>query len=143
MNMHTLTIDFEDERTGKKRRLPLKVLKKPKNDKEYARFEKILGSLIDCVRDNENHPLTTVMEIIGDNLEQYDNEHNDPIGHGLTDIEIVQYLMKTNHLQQKDLADIFAGQANVSKFLNGERSLSKNQIAGLKTKFGISADLFF
>lgn len=141
--MQTLTIDFEDERTGRKRRLPLKVLKKPKNDREYARFEKVLDSLIDCVRDNEAHPLTTVMEIIAENLEQYDNEHNPPIGDDLTDIEIVQYLMKENHLHQKDLAEIFGGQANVSKFLNGEWTLNKNQIAGLKKKFGISADLFF
>lgn len=50
--------------------------------------------------------------------------------------------MKTHDLQQKDLADIFGGQANVSKFLNGERSLSKKQISGLKQKFGVSADFF-
>lgn len=31
---------------------------------------------------------------------------------------------------------------NVSKYLNGERSLSKKQIAGLKKRFGISADFF-
>ena len=48
----------------------------------------------------------------------------------------------THHLHQKDLADIFGSQANVSKFLNGERTLGKNVISGLKQKFGISADFF-
>jgi HTH-type transcriptional regulator/antitoxin HigA len=50
--------------------------------------------------------------------------------------------MKSRNLHQVDLADIFGGQADVSKFLNGERPLSKNQIAGLKRRFGISADIF-
>ena len=45
-------------------------------------------------------------------------------------------------MTQKDLADIFGSQANVSKFLNGERQLGKNAILGLKKRFGISADFF-
>lgn len=50
--------------------------------------------------------------------------------------------MKSHNLHQSDLADIFGGQANVSIYLNGERPLSKNQIAGLKKRFGINADFF-
>ena len=82
------------------------------------------------------------MQIIGENLEQYDNEHYPDIGHAINEIEMVKYLMKSHHLHQIDLADIFGGQGNVSKYLNGERVLSKNQIVGLKKKFGISADFF-
>ncbi len=55
---------------------------------------------------------------------------------------MVKYLMKTHGLYQKDLADIFGGQANVSKFLNAERELNKAQIAALKKRFNISADFF-
>ncbi len=40
---------------------------------------------------------------------------------------MLEYLMKSHNLLQTDLADIFGGQANVSKFLNGKRPLSKNQ----------------
>jgi len=82
------------------------------------------------------------MQIIGENLEQYDSEHYPPIGYNVSDINMVKYLMKSHDLNQVDLADIFGGQANVSKFLNGERPLSKKQIAGLKKKFRISADFF-
>lgn len=60
----------------------------------------------------------------------------------MADVELVKYFMDVNDLRQTDLADIFGGQANVSKFLNGERPLSKNQIIGLKQKFKISADFF-
>ncbi len=122
--------------------LPLEVFKKPSSDKEYGYLEGILDQLIDEVRDNEEHPLALAMQIIGENLEQYDNEHYPLIGEHVTDSEMVKYLMEINHLYQKDLASIFSGQANVSKFLNGERELGKNQILGLNKKFKISADFF-
>jgi HTH-type transcriptional regulator / antitoxin HigA len=82
------------------------------------------------------------MQIIGDNLEQYDNEHYPAIGHHISEIDMVKYLMKSNNLHQSDLSHIFWGQANVSKFLHGIRPLSKKQISGLKKRFGISADFF-
>jgi HTH-type transcriptional regulator/antitoxin HigA len=55
---------------------------------------------------------------------------------------MMKYLMESHNLRQADLADILGGQANVSRFLSGERPLSKNQIAGLKKRFGVSADFF-
>lgn len=137
-----LAIDYVDPKTEHRFHLPVSVFKKPSNAKEYAKFEKILDKLIDEVRGNEKHPLAIVMQIIGENLEQYDNEYYPDIGHNISDIEMVKYLMKLHNMHQNDLATIFGGQANVSKFLNGERALSKKQIAGLKKIFGISADFF-
>ena len=106
------------------------------------KLEKLLDQLIDEVRDNEEHQLAIAMQIIGENLEQYDDEHYPAIGSNISEVDMVKYLMKSQHLHQKDLADIFGGQANVSKFLNGERALGKKAISGLKKKFGISADFF-
>ena len=142
MSMPALAIDYIDQKSNHKFHLPITVFKKPANAKEYSSLEKILDRLIDEVRDNDKHPLAIVIQIIGENLEQYDNEHYPPIGHNINDIELVKYLMKSHNLHQTDLADIFGGQANVSKYLNGERPLSKKQIAGLKKRFGISADFF-
>ena len=142
MNMAALAIDYIDQRTDHKFHLPISVFKKPSNAKEYYKLEKLLDEIIDEVRDNEKHPLAIVMQIIGENLEQYDNEHYSAIGHRINEIDMVKYLMKSHNLHQSDLANIFGGQANVSKYLNGERPLSKNQIAGLKKRFGISADFF-
>lgn len=122
--------------------MSLEVFKKPSNDKEYGYLEGILDQLIDEVRDDEKHPLALAMQIIGENLEQYDNAHFPLIGEQVTDAEMVKYLMQTHNLYQKDLAPLFGGQANVSKFLNGERELGKNQILELKKKFKISADFF-
>jgi HTH-type transcriptional regulator/antitoxin HigA len=140
--MKALAIDYINQRSKHKFHLPLSVFKKPKNDKEYSILEKILDQLIDEIRDDESHPLALAMQIIGDNLEQYDNENFPLIGKSISDIEMVEHLMKTNNFYQKDLAPIFGGQANVSKFLNGERELGKKHILELKKKFKISSDFF-
>ena len=142
MNMPALTVDYKDQQTKHEFHLPITVFKKPANAIEYSKIEKTLDKLIDEVRDNEVHPLALAMQIIGDNLEQYDNEHYPAIGENISDIEMVKYLMKSHNLRQQDLADIFGGQANVSKFLHGERVLAKSQISKLKKQFGISADFF-
>ncbi len=137
-----LKIDYVDKKTEHEFHLPISIFKRPVNAKEYAELEKLLDELIDEVRGNNSHPLALVMQIIGENLEQYDNDHFPAIGSNISDIDMVKFLMKSHDLHQADLADIFGGQANVSKFLSGERPLSKNQIAGLKKRFGISADFF-
>jgi HTH-type transcriptional regulator/antitoxin HigA len=142
MSRAQLAIDYVDQKTHHKFHLPIKVFQKPRNSREYNQLEKLLDQLIDEVKNNERHPLVPAMQIIGDNLELYDSENHPPIGKGISDIEMVKYLMKAHNLYQKDLAEIFSSQANVSKFLNGERELSKKQIEGLKQKFFISADFF-
>lgn len=142
MNMPALAIDYVDRNTRHKFHLPISIFKKPENEKEYNKLEKMLDALIDEVRDDEKHPLALAMQIIGENLESYDNEHYPEIGQNISEIEMVKYLMKSRNLHQVDLADVFGGQANVSKYLSGERPLSKKQILGLKKKFGVSADFF-
>lgn len=142
MKTAQLTVDYVDSKTNHAFHIPIRALKKPSNAKEYKQLEHILDSLVEEVRDDEHHPLAILMEIMGDNLEQYDDMHEAVIGHEVTDIQMVEHLMTSQGLLQKDLAPIFGSQANVSKFLHGERQLSKAQILGLKEYFGISADFF-
>ena len=128
-------------KNGKKIHIPIDYFKKPANDQDYTKQEQLLDTLIDEVRDNEDHPLATAMQIIGDNLESYDNDVNLPIGYGLSPIEIVEQAMKVNHLTQDDLSPIFGSQGNVSSFLNGKRDLSLKVIKKLKEKFNIDPSL--
>lgn len=51
------------------------VFRKPKNEKEYRWLQELLDAMVDEVRDDESHPLTFLMEIVGNNLEKYDNEN--------------------------------------------------------------------
>lgn len=142
MRKAALSFNYFDKRTQHKFNIPVELFKKPINDKEYKELEKLMNLLIDTIRDQEDHPLATVMQIIGENLEDYDDQHHSPIAHGISAIEMVKHLMQKNNLHQKDLAPIFGGQGNVSKFLGGERKLSKKQIIGLSEYFGIDADFF-
>lgn len=136
-------IDYVDDNTEHKFHLPLTVFKKPASQEEYDYLESILDKIIDEIRDNEEHPLALAAQIIGDNLEDYDDQNNPAIGQSVTDIELIRHLMKENNLNQIDMVDIFGNQGNVSKFLNRERSLSKGQISKLVNRFRISADFFF
>lgn len=137
-----ITIDYISDKTHNEFHLPLSVFKRPANQEEYQLLEGVLDQLIDEVRDNEDHPLAVAMQVIGDNLEDFDNNIT-PIGVNISNIEFIRYLMKKNNLVQSDMVDIFSNQSNVSKFLNGERQLSNSQILKLVRRFNISADVFF
>lgn len=136
-------IDYVDSNTEHKFHFPLSVFKKPTTQDEYDYLESILDEIVDEIKENEEHPLATAAQIIGDNLEDFDDKYNPKIGQSVTDVDLVRYLMEQNSLNQSDMVDVFGNQGNVSKFLNFERSLSKGQIAKLVEKFHISADFFF
>lgn len=137
-----ISFDYINQKNNHVFHFPITIFKKPATEKEAKHLQKILDKLIDEVRDDENHPLALVMQIIGENLEAYDDAVSEKIGGNINEVAFVKYLMESRNALQKDLAPIFGAQGNVSKFLNGERPLSKNQIAGLKEFFHISADFF-
>ncbi|MBC8228519.1 hypothetical protein H8E77_03105 [bacterium] len=47
----------------------------PHVESEYQRLVTVLDALIDMVGENENHPLTSLMEVIGVLIEKYEDEH--------------------------------------------------------------------
>lgn len=47
----------------------------PHDESEYQRLVAILDDLIDVVGENENHPLASMMEVIGVLIERYEEEH--------------------------------------------------------------------
>ena len=47
----------------------------PHEESEYQRLVSILDDLIDVVGENENHPLASLMEVIGVLIEKYEEEH--------------------------------------------------------------------
>lgn len=47
----------------------------PHTEEEYEHLVDILDSLIDQVGEDENHPLASLMEVIGVLIENYENEH--------------------------------------------------------------------
>lgn len=57
-------------------------------------------------------------------------------------LAILEHLMDTNELKQKDLVDVFGAESVVSEVLRGKRGLSKEHIRRLSERFHISTDLF-
>lgn len=47
----------------------------PHTEEEYQRLVAFLDSLIDEVGEDETHPLSSLMEIIGVLIEKYEDEH--------------------------------------------------------------------
>lgn len=47
----------------------------PHQESEYKQLVGILDSLIDEVGENENHPLASLMEVIGVLIEKYEDDH--------------------------------------------------------------------
>ncbi|MCY3707526.1 MAG: hypothetical protein OXG26_01440 [Caldilineaceae bacterium] len=46
----------------------------PHAESEYRRLVAVLDDLIDLVGENENHPLASLMEVIGVLIEKYEDE---------------------------------------------------------------------
>ena len=47
----------------------------PHGESEYQQLVAMLDNLIDVVGENENHPLASLMEVIGVLIEKYEDEH--------------------------------------------------------------------
>ena len=47
----------------------------PHSEAEYQRLVTLLDTMIDAVGENENHPLASLMEVVGVLVEKYEDEH--------------------------------------------------------------------
>jgi len=47
----------------------------PHTESEYQRLVALLDTLIDVAGENENHPLASLMEVVGVLIEKYEDEH--------------------------------------------------------------------
>jgi HTH-type transcriptional regulator / antitoxin HigA len=47
----------------------------PRTEREYRRLVKLLDRLVDKVGENENHPLASLMEVLGVLIEKYEDEN--------------------------------------------------------------------
>ena len=51
------------------------ILFVPHTETQYQQLTEILDELIDIVRENESHPLASLLDVIGVLIEQYEDEH--------------------------------------------------------------------
>ncbi|HUB66450.1 MAG TPA: hypothetical protein VL981_03070 [Candidatus Methylacidiphilales bacterium] len=51
------------------------ILHVPHSEEDYQELVALLDSLVDEVGENENHPLASLMEVVGVLIEKYEDEH--------------------------------------------------------------------
>ncbi|MBW1803885.1 MAG: helix-turn-helix domain-containing protein [Deltaproteobacteria bacterium] len=111
----------------------------PHNKKDYNKLVNLLDSLIDEVGNNENHPLTSLMETIGSLIETYESQYINEIEGN--PIDTLNALMEEHGLKQSDLSEI-GSQGVVSEILSGKRQLNVRQIKILSKRFKVSPAVF-
>ena len=111
----------------------------PHNEKDYNKLVNLLDSLIDEVGNNENHPLTSLMETIGTLIETYESQYiNEIEGNS---IDALNALIEEHGLKQSDLPEI-GSQGVISEILSGKRQLNARQIKLLSKRFKVSTAVF-
>ena len=73
-------------------------------------------------------------------IQRYEERVPVPAADPLT---VLRFLMDRHGLRQKDLADIFGGEGNVSQVFAGKRNLNRDHIARLSERFHVSPAVFF
>ena len=111
----------------------------PHNKKDYNKLVNLLDNLIDEVGNNENHPLTSLMETIGSLVETYESQYINEIEG--TPIDTLNALLTEHGLKQSDLSEI-GTQGVVSEILSGKRQLNVRQIKILSKRFKVSPAVF-
>lgn len=115
------------------------VLYVPHSEAEYEQTVALLDELIDEVGEDENHPLASLMEILGTLIETYENSHfPEPLG---DPIESLKAFMDDYNLTAADLPEL-GNETIVAEILGGRRHLTLPQIRALAHRFGVTPAVF-
>ncbi|MFZ2726720.1 MAG: transcriptional regulator [Methylococcaceae bacterium] len=116
------------------------LLSIPSTEDAYQKLVDLLNELLDEVGDNKQHPLSSLLRVVGILVSNYEQEHY-PVTYSSPQ-EVLEYLMEEHNLKQSDLPEI-GSQGVVSEILRGKRELNKRQIQALSVRFNISPEVFF
>lgn len=106
---------------------------------EYERMVALMDSLLAATGDDEDHPLSDLLDLVGDVVEKYEREHY--AIEAASPKDALRFLMDERGLKQEDLAALVQ-QSNLSAILAGKRKISATLAAKLGKFFGISAAVF-
>lgn len=116
--------------------VPLRAIR---TDADYETMVALMNQLLDAIGDDEHHPLSELLGVVGDLVSGYDAEHFAvPKGEPR---EVLRFLMEQKGLKQADLGDILP-QPNLSAILNGRRAISRAVARQLAERFNVAIDVF-
>lgn len=109
------------------------------SEADYDRMVTLMNSLLDVVGDDEDHPLSGLLELSADLISRYEQEHHaiEPA----SPKDVLRFLMDARGLKQEDLSAIVP-QSNLSAILGGKRKITATMAGKLGKFFGISSAVF-
>lgn len=109
------------------------------SEADFERMVVMMNSLLDDVGDNEDHPMSSLLDLVSDLVSRYEQAHH-AIEPALPK-DTLRFLMEARGLKQEDLSSIVP-QSNLSAILAGKRKISATLAGKLGKFFGISAAVF-
>ena len=109
------------------------------DEKSYVRMTALMNSLLDVAGDDEDHPLSSLLELVSDMVAKYEQEH-----YAIEPAEpkdALRFLIEARGMKQEDLSAVVA-QSNLSAILSGKRKISATLAGKLGKFFGVSPALF-
>ena len=110
-----------------------------RDEAEYDEAIATLNALLDEVGNDEQHPLSELLNVLGTVIHAYEEKHY-PIPE-CRGIDILQALMEEHQLEPAALPELGAPDI-VAQILNEERELTVSQIRALAARFRISPAAF-
>lgn len=116
------------------------LLEKPENEKELESLIVNLDIVLDAGGADEDHPLASLADIMGDLVEAYESGLYGDIPEA-TGPEVLKHLMVEYGLKQCQIPEV-GSQGVVSEVLSGKRKLNVHQMKALPARFGVPAAVF-
>ena len=109
------------------------------NEDAYDRMVALMNSLLEEAGDDEDHPLSSLLELASDLVSRYEQAHHAIEPSNPKDA--LRFLMEARGLKQEDLSAIVP-QSNLSAILVGKRKISATMAGKLGKFFGVSPAVF-
>ena len=109
------------------------------SEADYDRMVALMNALLDVAGDDEDHPLSSLLELAADLVSRYEQELY-PI-EAADPKDALRFLIAARGLKQEDLS-AFVPQSNLSAILAGKRKISATMAGKLGAFFGISPAVF-
>ena len=117
------------------------ILQPIQNDAQYDQLSVLLDDLLDTTRDNTNHPLRGLLEIVTKLIEDFDRAHPLELS---KPHEMLAWYMENKAVNQVQLAAMTGiDQSLISKHLQHKRPISKNDAKIYAQFFNAPVTAFF
>lgn len=119
--------------------LPVRLVP-PRTRAHYKDLVSLMNALLDEVGDDESHPSIELLDVVGQLVSSYEDEH--VVVDDADPAVVLRYLMEEHGLTQADLKAELGSQSVASEILSGRRSINVRQAKALGKRFQVAPGVF-